>query len=443
MQILEAIPNFSTSNPKVVSQLQSTIESVENVSILDIHTDPNHNRTVVTYAGQPGQVIEASYKAVKKASELIDITKHRGQHPRIGATDVLPFVPIQNITDQEAIQLSHQLGKRIAQELHIPIYFYQKASLKNEHHDLSDIRKNMNNLEPDLGPKNHPTSGSLVIGVRHPLIAYNINLKTTDVRIAKRIAQAIRSKPVRTRLPLPNTATLNKKPNPKQAHQLSKSYLARPIEEKPQEQSCMARPIEEKPQEQSYLARPTGEKPQEQSCMARPTGEKPQEQSYLARPTEEKPQEQSCMARPTGEKPQEQSCMAHPTEEKPQEHLSGAAIEETRPSTSAIPTPPRLPHLKALGVYLKEKDCAQVTMNLTDYQITNIHHAYDAVKAQAEKLKTEILDSELVGLIPQEAADDAMSHNIKLHNFSDSQILENQIRSKAAHCLTRGEHSLY
>jgi len=203
-RILECIPNFSEGRDKSkIDQIVSEIKSAD-VEILDVEMNADHNRAVVTFVGEPDIVLEAAFRGVKKAAELIDLTTHKGEHPRIGATDVVPFVPISNITTEECAQLAKQLAQRIAEKLEIPVYLYEDAATRPERKNLANIRKGefeglSKEIEtnpdcyPDFGkPRLHPTAGATVVGARFPLIAYNVNLNTPDVAIAKKIARAIR-----------------------------------------------------------------------------------------------------------------------------------------------------------------------------------------------------------------------------------------------------------
>jgi len=204
-RIVECVPNFSEGRrPEVIEQIVSAIKSVSGVSMLDHEMDADHNRAVLSFVGEPEAVLEAAYRSVRKASELIDLNKHHGEHPRIGATDVVPFVPITGVKQAEVIELAKRLGKRIADELSIPVYLYELAATRPDRVDLAVIRKGEfeglrtaiksdPNRAPDFGkPEVHPTAGATVIGVRAPLIAYNVNLDTRDLKIAQRIAKAIR-----------------------------------------------------------------------------------------------------------------------------------------------------------------------------------------------------------------------------------------------------------
>ncbi|MEM3555537.1 MAG: glutamate formimidoyltransferase [Candidatus Micrarchaeia archaeon] len=204
-RIVECIPNFSEGRRKeVIDEIVGEVKKVKGVKLLDVESDVDHNRSVVTFIGEPKAVLEAAFLAAKKASELIDMNKHKGEHPRIGATDVIPFVPISNVTMEECVELAKKLGKRIADELKIPVYLYEAAATKPERVNLADIRKGEyeglkkeieTNPErkPDYGAaKLHPTAGATVVGAREPLIAFNVNLGTSNIEIAKKIAKAVR-----------------------------------------------------------------------------------------------------------------------------------------------------------------------------------------------------------------------------------------------------------
>jgi glutamate formiminotransferase/formiminotetrahydrofolate cyclodeaminase len=204
IKIVECIPNFSEARRSaVVEQIIEAIRSVKGVQLLDQHSDLDHNRTVLTFVGEPAAVEEAALAGIAKAAELIDLNVHEGQHPRIGAADVVPFVPVSGVTMVECIEMAHRLGKRVAEELSIPVYFYEEAALRPERKNLEDIRRGEfeglkeliatdPNHEPDLGPKALGSAGATVIGAREALIAYNIYLNTTDVSIAEKIARRIR-----------------------------------------------------------------------------------------------------------------------------------------------------------------------------------------------------------------------------------------------------------
>lgn len=205
-KIVECVPNFSEgSNLNTINAIVDEIKSVENVVLLDIDPGQAANRTVVTFAGEPEAVKEAAFRAIRKAIELIDMTKHKGEHPRLGAVDVVPFVPVKNITMEEVVKLSHEVAQRVARELKVPVYMYEHSATTPERKSLADIRKGEYeglpeklkdpNWKPDYGePIFNPKSGAMVIGARDFLIAYNINLNTKDKKLANKIAKEIREK---------------------------------------------------------------------------------------------------------------------------------------------------------------------------------------------------------------------------------------------------------
>lgn len=203
-KIVECVPNFSEGrDPVIIEAILNEVRSVEGVTLLDSKPDPNHNRVVVTFVGEPQQAKLAAFKACAKATELIDMEKHHGEHPRIGATDVIPFIPVSDVTMEECVQLANELGQEIAEKLDVPVYLYEAAAKMPSRVKLPDIRKGqyeglkteISNPErhPDFGPaKMHPTAGATVVGARQFLVAFNINLNTSDVKIAKKIANCIR-----------------------------------------------------------------------------------------------------------------------------------------------------------------------------------------------------------------------------------------------------------
>jgi len=205
LKIVECIPNFSEARrPEVVDQIAAAIQSVAGVGVLDRHSDLDHNRTVLTFVGEPAAVEEAAYAAIAKAAQLIDLEQHEGQHPRIGATDVVPFVPISGVTMVECVEMARRLSKRVADELAIPVYFYEEAALRPDRRNLEDIRRGEYeglklaiqqdpSRAPDLGPARLGSAGATVIGAREALIAYNIYLNTSDVGIAEKIARRVRN----------------------------------------------------------------------------------------------------------------------------------------------------------------------------------------------------------------------------------------------------------
>ena len=208
MSLVECVPNFSEGRRKeVVDGILQAVRSVEGVQLIDHSMDASHNRAVVTFVGAPAAASEAAFRAIAKARDTIDLREHSGEHPRIGATDVVPFVPLEGSSMPECVATAHALGARVGRELGIPVYFYESAALRPERKNLPDVRKGqfegLRDLigkdparEPDAGPKDaiHPSAGATVIGARNFLIAFNVNLETQDVQVAKDIAKRIREK---------------------------------------------------------------------------------------------------------------------------------------------------------------------------------------------------------------------------------------------------------
>ncbi|HET9913841.1 MAG TPA: glutamate formimidoyltransferase [Anaerolineales bacterium] len=202
--LIECIPNFSEARrPEVIDQIAAAIESVDEVKLLDRSSDLDHNRTVLTLAGPPFAVEEAAFRAIKTAAELIDLDNHKGEHPRVGATDVVPFVPLSGASMDDCIALAKRLGERVGNELSIPVYLYEAAATRPERANLENIRKGQYeglkaeietdpDRQPDYGPAKLGPAGATVIGARNPLIAFNVYLTTGNVDIAKKIAKAIR-----------------------------------------------------------------------------------------------------------------------------------------------------------------------------------------------------------------------------------------------------------
>jgi glutamate formiminotransferase len=295
-RVVECVPNFSEGrDPRVVGSLVEAVESVAGAVVLGTHIDADHNRSVVTFVAPPEVVVEAAVRIVARAAELIDLSRHAGQHPRMGACDVLPFVPVRGTSVEECVALAHECGRRIWDELNIPVYFYESAALKDERRNLADVRRGGFELlrkqiatvperAPDVGePRVHPTAGACIVGVRPLLIAYNVTLKTGDLSVAKRIARAVRER-------------------------------------------------------------------------------------------------------------------------------DGGLL-----------------HLKALGFELESRGVVQVSMNLTSYERTNLHHAFEAVQREAEAAGVEVLASEIVGLVPRDALYAAAAHFLKLENYTPDVVLENRI----------------
>lgn len=210
-QIVECVPNFSEGRrPGTIARIVKAIESMRDAFVLGTHLDPDHNRSVVTFVSGPGSVVGAAVRAVRVAAELIDLRNHTGVHPRVGATDVLPFVPLRNVSMDDCVHLAHAAGKRIAHELEIPVYFYERAALSETRVNLEDVRRGgfeqlreetpvVPGREPDVVPASgpvrvHASAGATIVGARPILIAYNVDLHTTDISVGRRIARRVRSR---------------------------------------------------------------------------------------------------------------------------------------------------------------------------------------------------------------------------------------------------------
>jgi len=295
-RIVACVPNFSEGrNQATVQALVAAVKSVPHVWLLDESMDADHHRAVLTFVGSPEGVIEAAWRAIRRATELIDLRKHEGVHPRVGATDVVPFVPVRGVTIEDCVRLARQLGQRVGQELGIPVFLYERAATRPEHAPLETIRRGgLEGLRfrmqsdahwlPDFGPPHvHLTAGAIVIGARPPLIAFNVNLRSQDVGIARAIAKAIR-----------------------------------------------------------------------------------------------------------------QSCGGYPC-------------------------------VKAIGVELASRGLVQVSMNLTDYHVTSLYSAFQIVKAEAAKRGVEVMGSELIGLVPQAALEQAAAESLQLEGFDGTRVLETKI----------------
>jgi|CXWL01.1.fsa_nt_gi glutamate formiminotransferase/glutamate formiminotransferase/formiminotetrahydrofolate cyclodeaminase len=298
-RIVECVPNFSEGrNQTTVRALVNAVESVPGVWLLDQTMDRDHHRSVLSFAGEPEAVAEAAFRAIRVATDLIDLRKHKGVHPRVGATDVVPFVPLRGATMQDCVHLAKQVGHRVGAELEIPVFLYEQAALHRDHAPLESVRRgglpglafrmaSDPDWTPDFGPPDlHKTAGAVVIGARPPLIAFNVNLRSTDLALARSIAKDIRQS-------------------------------------------------------------------------------------------------------------------------------SGG-----------------LSHLKAIGVALASRRLVQVAMNLTDYIITPIHVAFEAVRVRAAEQGVEVAGSELIGLVPQAALVQAAAHHLTLVQFDDTQLLEARVESR-------------
>ncbi len=205
--IVECVPNFSEGRkPETVARLVQAIQAIDTTCVLDTHIDADHNRSVITFVAAPEKIVEAAVRVVAVASELIDMRQHRGEHPRLGATDVLPFIPIRGVSMEDCVAIAHEAGERIASGLSIPVFFYERAALKPERVNLEDVRRGALELlreqiaveparAPDVGPLMvHETAGAVAVGARPFLIAFNVNLGTADVMVARAIARTVRAR---------------------------------------------------------------------------------------------------------------------------------------------------------------------------------------------------------------------------------------------------------
>lgn len=205
--LVECVPNFSEGrNADKVHQIAAAISAIKSACVLDTHIDPDHNRSVITFVAPPDAVVAAAVNAVRRASELIDMRTHQGEHPRLGATDVLPFVPVRGVTMDDCVTLAHEAGRLIARDLSIPVYFYERAALRPERINLEDVRRGALELlreqittnperAPDVGPTQvHESAGAIAIGARPFLIAFNVILRSDDIAVARQIARTIRAR---------------------------------------------------------------------------------------------------------------------------------------------------------------------------------------------------------------------------------------------------------
>src|SRR5205809_1351137 len=325
-KIIECVPNFSEGRDlDVIRQITAAIESVDGVSLLNVDPGASTNRTVVTLAGSPEAAVEAAFRGIKKAAELIDMRRHTGAHPRMGATDVCPFIPVSNVSWEEAIECAKKLGKRVGEELKIPVYLYEKAASDPARSNLSIIRAGeyegffekikQSQWKPDFGPAVfNEKSGATVIGAREFLVAYNANLNTKSVRRANSVAFDVR----------------------------------------------------ENGRAKTEDGTPTG---------------------------------------------------------KPVLDAKGEPVREAG----------MLKHVKAIGWYVEEYGIAQVSMNLTNLEVTPLHAAFDACVESASKRGLRVTGSELVGMLPKKCMVDAGRYFLRKQKWSEGaseeELIDIAIRS--------------
>lgn len=294
-QIIECVPNFSEGRDKQkIEKIVDCFRDVNGVKLLDYSSDEDHNRSVITVVGEIEPLADAVIEAAGVASRLIDLTVHSGQHPRMGAIDVVPFIPIKNVTEREVIELSKYVGEQLWLRYQIPVFLYEKSATNKAHENLSDIRKGefegmsekmkLPDWQPDFGgTAPHPTAGVTAVGMRMPLVAFNVNLDTESLEIATKIAKRVR-------------------------------------------------------------------------------------------------------------------------------FIGGG-----------------LRFVKAMGVMLEQRKIAQVSMNLTNYTKTPIYAAVEMIRAEAKRYGVNIIGSEVIGLVPQQALIDCAEYYLQIENFSSNQILENNL----------------
>ncbi len=342
-KIVECVPNFSEGRDmKVIEQIADAIRSVEGVELKDIDPGAATNRTVITFIGEPDAVVEAAFRAIKKAAELIDMRKHKGAHPRLGATDVCPFVPVSGVTMDDCVELAKKLGKRVGEELGIPVYLYEYAATSPERRNLAYIRKGeyeslpekLKELPPDFGPSEFndwvAKTGATVIGAREFLIAYNINLNTTEKQYATDIAFELREKGRSARRG-------NIKPFYFRGEiiRYGKNHY------------------------------PCG------NC------------SYVARSLD---------------KLEEHTQKEHGYSIKELLLLNGYDLNNLE--GKAVKKPGMFKHCKAIGWYVDDYGIAQISINLTNYKVTPPHAVLEAARDLAKERGLVVTGSEIVGLVP-------------------------------------------
>ena len=345
-KLIECVPNFSEGqNPDVIKQITDEIEKIDGIKLLDVDPGYDMNRTVVTFVGEPEQVKEAAFQAIKKAAELIDMSTHQGSHPRMGATDVCPFIPVSGVTIDECIQLSKEVAERVGNELGIPVYLYEKSAQTPERQNLAVIRKGeyealaekLKNPEwkPDFGPAEfNPQAGATVIGVREFLIAYNISLNTREKLHATDIAFELREKGRSAR-----------RGNTTPYYYMGTKIL--------------------KYTDGNY---PCGNCEFEGKTIDETIEHCEKEHGYSL-----------------------------------VELLKLNGIDPQKPEGSSVKKPGMFKHCKAIGWMVPNYDRAQISINLTDYNVTSMHHVLEATRKLAAERGLVVTGSEIVGMVPYPA----------------------------------------
>ncbi|GIK60719.1 MAG: glutamate formimidoyltransferase [Ignavibacteriota bacterium] len=345
-KLIECVPNFSEGQrPEIIKQITDEIENVEGVKLLDVDPGFDMNRTVVTFIGSPEAVKKAAFNSIKKAAELIDMSKHKGSHPRMGATDVCPFVPVTGVTTEECIELSKEVAKKVGEELSIPVYLYEKSASKPERENLAKIRQGEYEAleeklkkpewKPDFGPtKFNAKAGGTVIGVREFLIAYNINLNTREVNHATDIAFEIREKGRSAR-----------RINNGNFYYKSDDIL--------------------KYEKGNY---PCGD------C------------DFVGKTIKETIDH--CKIKHNYD-------LA--------DILEQHGIDPAKPEGQSVKKPGKFKHCKAIGWMVPKYDRAQISINLTNYKVTSMHHVLEETRKLAFERGLVVTGSEVVGMVPYPA----------------------------------------
>jgi glutamate formiminotransferase/formiminotetrahydrofolate cyclodeaminase len=375
-KLIECVPNFSEGkNKDVIKQITDAIESVEGIKLLDVDPGEEMNRTVVTFVGSPEQVKEAAFRGIKKASEVIDMSKHKGSHPRMGATDVCPFIPVNGVSVEECIELSKEVAKRVGDELRIPVYLYEKSAQKPDRQNLAIIRKGEyeglekklkdKNWKPDFGPAEfNAKAGATVMGVREFLIAYNINLNTREPKHATDIAFELREKG-------------------RSARELS---------------------------DDSFYYK--SEKILKYEKGKYPCGH----HDFVGKTIDET------------------------IEHCEKEHgydladiLEQHGIDPKNPEGESVKIPGKFKHCKAIGWMVPEYDRAQISINLTNYKVTSMHHVIEEARKLAMERGLVVTGSEIVGMVPYQALLETGKYYLKLQHRSAGipikDILETAVQS--------------
>jgi glutamate formiminotransferase/formiminotetrahydrofolate cyclodeaminase len=360
-KLIECVPNFSEGqNPEIIKQITDEIEKVEGARLLDVDPGYDMNRTVVTFVGNTEAVKEAVFNSIKKASELIDMSKHKGSHPRMGATDVCPFVPVSGVTTEECIELSKEVAKRVGEELKIPVYLYEKSASKPERTNLAKVRQGEYEAleeklkkpvwKPDFGPaKFNSKAGATVIGVREFLIAYNIDLNTREVKHATDIAFEIREKGRSVR-----------KENDGNFYYKSEEII--------------------KYEKGSY---PCGD------C------------DFVGKNIKE--------------------TIDHCSNKHNYDLadiLEQHGINPQKPEGQSVKKPGKFKYCKAIGWMVPNYDRAQISINLTNYKVTSMHHVIEEVRKLATERGLIVTGSEIVGMVPYAALLETGKYYLRLQHRS-------------------------